>query len=162
MLFILGGSNIKACVLCGYGGGAMTRATMSHTIVKSLLKVWSGEKDGMPKHATSCDYLEKELYVFSSSKADQESALKPKIVDTSTDLVKVQISINHTQHTPTTLSNFKVHNSIIEGVIDPTVKQWIHMVCGLWTPGTRCPNVDTMSAFDVSGVSRPRADVVST
>jgi len=36
------------------------------------------------------------------------------------------------------------------------------MVCGLWTPGTRCPNVDTMSAFDVSGVSRPRADVVST
>ncbi|KAF5178695.1 Splicing factor 3b subunit [Thalictrum thalictroides] len=30
------------------------------------------------------------------------------------------------------------------------------MVCGLWTSGTRCPNVDAMSAFDVSGVSHPK------
>ncbi|XP_068471510.1 uncharacterized protein [Phaseolus vulgaris] len=149
-----------ACVLCGYGGGAMTRATMSHTIVKSLLKVWNSEKDDMPKHTTSCEFFGEEIYAFSSSKADQESALKPKIFDASTDLVKVRISTNNTQYTPTTLYSFKVHNSITEGVLDSTVKQWIHMVCGLWTPGTRCPNVDTMSAFDVSGVSRPRADVV--
>uniref|UniRef100_A0A1D1XRD8 Histone-lysine N-methyltransferase ATX2 n=1 Tax=Anthurium amnicola TaxID=1678845 RepID=A0A1D1XRD8_9ARAE len=47
---------------------------------------------------------------------------------------------------------FKVHNSITAGALDPTVTQWVHVVCGLWTPGTRCPNVDTMSAFDVSGV----------
>ncbi|KAH1094100.1 hypothetical protein AAZX31_14G109900 [Glycine max] len=149
------------CVLCGYGGGAMTRAIMSHTIVKSLLKVWNGEKDGMPKNTTSHEVFEKEIDAFLSSKdgqeVDQESVLKPKIVDTSTDLMKVT---NHIQHTPTSVSNFKVHNSITEAVLDPTVKQWIHMVCGLWTPGTRCPNVDTMSAFDVSGVSRPRADVV--
>ncbi|PPD84346.1 hypothetical protein GOBAR_DD18712 [Gossypium barbadense] len=39
------------------------------------------------------------------------------------------------------------------------VEQWVHMVCGLWTPGTRCPNVNTMSAFDVSGVSRGRENV---
>ncbi|XP_017430072.1 uncharacterized protein LOC108337982 isoform X4 [Vigna angularis] len=149
-----------ACVLCGYGGGAMTRAAMSHAIVKSLLKVWNGEKDGMPKHTTSCEFFGKEIYAFPSSKAGQESVLKTKIHDTSTDLVKVQISTNHMQHTLTSLSNFKVHNSITAGVLDPTVKQWIHMVCGLWTPGTRCPNVDTMSAFDVSGVARPRADVV--
>ncbi|TKY58109.1 Histone-lysine N-methyltransferase ATX1 [Spatholobus suberectus] len=164
MLFILGGSNIKACVLCGYGGGAMTRAIMSHTIVKSLLKVWNGEKDGMHKHTTSCEVFEKEIDAFPSSKSglevDEESVLKPKIVDTSTDLVKVQISTNLLQHNLTSVSNFKVHNSITAGVLDPAVKQWIHMVCGLWTPGTRCPNVDTMSAFDVSGVSRPRADVV--
>ncbi|XP_020235631.1 uncharacterized protein LOC109815338 isoform X3 [Cajanus cajan] len=154
-----------ACVLCGYGGGAMTRAIMSHTIVKSLLKVWNGGEDGMPKHTTSDDVFKKEISAFPSSKArlevDQESVLKLKIVDTSaTDLGKVQISTNCIQHTLTSISNFKVHNSITAGVLDPTVKQWIHMVCGLWTPGTRCPNVDTMSAFDVSGVSRPRADVV--
>ena len=141
----------------------MTRAIMSHTIVKSLLKVWNCEKDGMPRDTTSCEVLEKEIDAFLSSKdgqeVDQESVLKPKIVDTSTDLMKVT---NHIQHTPTSVSNFKVHNSITEAVLDPTVKQWIHMVCGLWTPRTRCPNVDTMSAFDVSGVSRPRADVVST
>jgi len=89
MLFIFGGSNIKACVLCGYGGGAMTRATMSHTIVKSLLKVWNSEKDDMPKHTTSCEFFGEEIYAFSSSKADQESALKPKNFDASTDLVKV-------------------------------------------------------------------------
>ncbi|CAJ1972049.1 unnamed protein product [Sphenostylis stenocarpa] len=157
---------VRACVLCGYGGGAMTRATMSHMIVKSLLKVWNGEKYGMPKHTTSCEFFEKEIDAFPSSKAgskvDQESVfLESKVVDTSTDLVKVQISKNHVQHTLTTVSNFKVHNSITAGVLDATVKQWIHVVCGLWTPGTRCLNVDTMSAFDVSGVLRPRADVVA-
>ncbi|XP_014504418.1 uncharacterized protein LOC106764634 isoform X4 [Vigna radiata var. radiata] len=149
-----------ACVLCGYGGGAMTRATVNHAIVKSLLKVWNVEKDGMPKHTTSYEFFGKEIYAFPSSKFGQESVLKTKIRDTSTDLMKVQISTNHMQHTLTSLSNFKVHNSVTAGVLDPTVKQWIHMVCGLWTPGTRCPNVDTMSAFDVAGVSRPRADVV--
>ncbi|KAK5817469.1 hypothetical protein PVK06_022393 [Gossypium arboreum] len=35
------------------------------------------------------------------------------------------------------------------------------MVCGLWTPGTRCPNVNTMSAFDVPGVSRGKENVHS-
>ena len=53
-----------------------------------------------------------------------------------------------------------VHNSIISGLFDPTVKQWVHMVCGLWTPGTRCPNVDTMSAFDVSGLSHLKEHMV--
>ncbi|KAL8167851.1 hypothetical protein V2J09_009350 [Rumex salicifolius] len=52
------------------------------------------------------------------------------------------------------------HNSITAGLSDPTVKQWVHMVCGLWTPGTRCPNVDTMSSFDVSGVSQSKANTV--
>ncbi|KAF5204329.1 Histone-lysine n-methyltransferase, partial [Thalictrum thalictroides] len=51
----------------------------------------------------------------------------------------------------------QVHNSITAGVVDLTIKHWVHMVCGLWTPGhVRCPNVDTMSAFDVSGVSPQR------
>lgn len=92
-----------ACVLCGYGGGAMTRALRCHSTVKNLLNVW-------------------------------------KI--------------------PTESSKLTICNSITEGAIDSTIKQWVHMVCGLWTPGTRCPNVDTMSAFDVSGASRPTLNVV--
>ncbi|KAK7320672.1 hypothetical protein VNO77_30365 [Canavalia gladiata] len=154
-----------ACVLCGYGGGAMTRAILSRTIVKSLLKVWNVEKDGMPKHTTSCGVFEKEVHAFQSSKSgleiDRECVSQPKNVDTSTtDLLKFQMSTDHKQHTLFAVSNFKVHNSITAGALNPSVKQWVHMVCGLWTPGTRCPNVDTMSAFDVSGVSRPRADMV--
>ncbi|XP_042756783.1 uncharacterized protein LOC111909928 isoform X3 [Lactuca sativa] len=49
-------------------------------------------------------------------------------------------------------------NSVTAGVFDSSVKQWVHMVCGLWTPGTRCPNVDTMSTFDVSGASHPQGN----
>ncbi|PRQ26681.1 putative histone-lysine N-methyltransferase transcription regulator PHD family [Rosa chinensis] len=58
------------------------------------------------------------------------------------------------------VSKTKVHNSITMGLVDSATKQWVHMVCGLWTPETRCPNVDTMSAFDVSGVPVPTADMV--
>lgn len=56
--------------------------------------------------------------------------------------------------------DLKLRNSITAGVLDKTIKQWVHMVCGLWTPGTRCPNVDTMSAFDVSGASCLGQDMV--
>lgn len=167
MFFVFHGSNIKACVLCGYGGGAMTRALLSHTIVKSLLKVWNIEKHGMPKHATSREIFEKEVNAIHSLQSglviDQECVLRPEIVGTSsTNLSKVEMSRNDIQRTLCSVTNFEVHNSITAGVLDSTVKQWVHMVCGLWTPGTRCPNVDTMSAFDVSGVSRPRSDAVST
>jgi hypothetical protein len=40
--------------------------------------------------------------------------------------------------------------------------QWVHMVCGLWTPGTKCPNATTMSAFDVSGASPGKRNTVSS
>ena len=144
----------------------MTRAILNRTIVKSLLKVWSIEKDGMPKHTTAREVFEKEIDAFGYSKSglevDQTCVLSPETFETSrSDLLKVEMSTNHVKHAPYSVSNFKVHNSITAGVLDTSVKQWIHMVCGLWTPGTRCPNVDTMSAFDVSGVTRPRADVVS-
>lgn len=72
----------------------------------------------------------------------------------------MQNSLNNIQNSPCSVSKLNVYNSVIAGVLDPSVKQWVHMVCGLWTPGTRCPNVNTMSAFDVSGVSRGRENVV--
>lgn len=143
----------------------MTRALSSHSIVKSLLKVWNFEKDGMPKHATSRGIFREEVGASHSSETgwvvDLECTLRPENVSTSKNLSRIEMSSNHIPHTPCFVSNIKVKNSIIAGVLDSTVKQWVHMVCGLWTPGTRCPNVDTMSAFDVSGVSRPKADVVS-
>ena len=51
------------------------------------------------------------------------------------------------------------HNSSLLG---PRTMQWVHMVCGLWTPGTKCPNATTMSAFDVSGASPAKRDTVSS
>lgn len=57
-------------------------------------------------------------------------------------------------------SEFKVNNTITAAVHDPTVPQWVHMVCGLWMPGTRCLNVSTMGIFDVSGAVLPRRKLV--
>ena len=51
------------------------------------------------------------------------------------------------------------HNSSLLG---PRTMQWVHMVCGLWTPGTKCPNAATMSAFDVSGASPAKKNTVSS
>lgn len=51
------------------------------------------------------------------------------------------------------------HNSSLLG---PQTMQWVHMVCGLWTPGTKCPNATTMSAFDVSGASPAKRNTVSS
>ncbi|GAB4836814.1 hypothetical protein Ancab_001727 [Ancistrocladus abbreviatus] len=116
-------SNDIACVLCGYGGGAMTRAVGFQEIVKSLLKAWNIR----PESGVKC--------MVASSEA-----------------------LHGNQ--PCTSRKSMVHNSITAALLDSTVKQWVHVVCGLWTPGTRCPDVDTMSAFDVSGASRPKVNVV--
>ncbi|XP_021769399.1 uncharacterized protein LOC110733636 isoform X2 [Chenopodium quinoa] len=118
-----------ACVLCGYGDGAMTRAFGSRNVVKSLLKAWDIRTE---PHIMSVGSTEA-LYVPAKMEC----------------LKNLESATCH----PCPSIKPVVHNSIISGLFDPTVKQWVHMVCGLWTPGTRCPNVDTMSAFDVSGVS---------
>ncbi|XP_056694630.1 uncharacterized protein [Spinacia oleracea] len=118
-----------ACVLCGYKAGAMTRAFGSRNVVKSLLKAWD---------------IRTEPHIMNLGSA--EALYVP---------AKMECRNNSESATYQPCPSIKpvVHNSIISGLFDPTVKQWVHMVCGLWTPGTRCPNVDTMSAFDVSGVS---------
>jgi hypothetical protein len=41
-----------------------------------------------------------------------------------------------------------------------SIAHWVHMVCGLWTPSTRCPNVNTMAAFDLSGTFPSRKNTV--
>lgn len=127
-LFECGTCLIKACVLCGYGGGAMTIALSSHSMVKSLLKEWTSEKGGRSIR-----------YIRRSDK---------------------RMSTNRKRKTASTVITFTENNSITEGFFDPTFKQWVHMVCGLWTPWARCRNKNTMSSMNVSRVSPPKADVV--
>ncbi|XP_030481904.2 uncharacterized protein LOC115698826 isoform X2 [Cannabis sativa] len=155
------------CVLCGYGDGAMTQALRTRTIVRSLLRVWNVDIECMSrnKHFSANPFQNSLSRLdFSDSKCGGAATSFPvrpihtKPMASSVFQVDMPCHLNAVQISP--ISEFRVDNSITAGLLDSTTKQWIHMVCGLWTPGTRCPNVDTMSAFDVSGVSCPRADMV--
>ncbi|KAL5853168.1 hypothetical protein ACOSQ3_008286 [Xanthoceras sorbifolium] len=155
------------CVLCGYGGGAMTRALRTRMIVKSLLKAWNVESECRLKNdVSSAEIMEGDLNVLHSSGSIHEDRfhdLRHFDIEPSTAAVwkvDLQKQLNISQNSSCCVNNLRLHNSITAGMLDSTVKQWVHMVCGLWTPGTRCPNVDTMSAFDVFGASRPKANVV--
>ena len=148
----------------------MTQALRSHQIVKSLLRVWDVETECKPKNKHfSVKTLQKSLSRLDSSGSGCEGGtsfpivrpVNTKPLASAVCKLDMPYDLDVVQNSPR-VSNFKVDNSVTAGLLDSTAKQWVHMVCGLWTPGTRCPNVDTMSAFDVSGASRPRADVVST
>ncbi|CAL5429008.1 unnamed protein product [Camellia sinensis] len=154
------------CVLCGYGGGAMTRALRSRNIVKSLLKAWNIVTESGPKDVISLsEVLEDRFSMLSTSTSGHETdsfpVIRPVPIQPCAVLkMDLQKQLDSVKTSPCSSSNLKVNNSITAGVLDSTVKQWVHMVCGLWTPGTRCPNVDTMSAFDVSGASCPKANAI--
>lgn len=147
----------------------MTRALQSRNIVKSLLKTWNIDTEFEPKDTVApSEILEDKFSMLDSSTSglerDSFPVIRPIPSEPSSVVVwkmDLQKQLDCLKNSSLSSSNSNVHNSIIAGVLDSTIKQWIHMVCGLWTPGTRCPNVDTMSAFDVSGASRPKADVVS-
>lgn len=147
----------------------MTRALRSRCIVKSLLKVWNIEAESWPRSSVPPESLRDKLGTLNISRSglrnEQFPISRPLDVEPSPDTawnMDLKNQSNSTKNLPCSLGSLKKHNSIIAGILDSTVKQWVHMVCGLWTPGTRCPNVDTMSAFDVSGASRPRANMVGT
>lgn len=143
----------------------MTRALRSRNIVKSLLKAWSIETQSNLKNASFSKSLESPFHGLSSTESVHESdpflIIRPADID-STSVAKGSTDLS--EHVdPVDISSATtsaICNSITAGILDSTVKQWVHMVCGLWTPGTRCPNVDTMSAFDVSGAYRPKQDMV--
>ncbi|KAJ4958628.1 hypothetical protein NE237_025739 [Protea cynaroides] len=156
------------CVLCGYEGGAMTRAIRSRSVVKSLLKAWSSlnmavSVNSNPFSKTLQDDSRALDALISVHEADLVPTVRPKnskpypVAMLKMDL---QNQTNDVKTEDGSSCNPRVHNTVTAGVLDPTIMQWVHMVCGLWTPGTRCPNVDTMSAFDVSGAQCPRKNVV--
>lgn len=147
----------------------MTRALRSRTVVKGILKAWNVETDCRHKKMiSSAESLHKEPSVLHSSGSVLEGnsfrLVQPVNIKSSAIAVRkmdVEKQLDVRKDSLCCVGNLKAHNSITAGVLDSTVKQWVHMVCGLWTPRTRCPNVDTMTAFDVSGASHPRANVVS-
>ncbi|XP_019704141.1 uncharacterized protein [Elaeis guineensis] len=162
-------SNSKniVCVLCGYEGGAMTRALKSRNIVKSLLRAWKvGLQPNSMKSVPSSDILKNELLgpgsvgeasgYQSSGSAYTAGEIDSNSLHTAVLKMDVQNLNKSIQQRDVRTKNFQACNSVIAGVLDPSITQWVHMVCGLWTPGTRCPNVGTMSAFDVSGASLSR------
>ncbi|XP_020528001.1 uncharacterized protein LOC18442513 isoform X2 [Amborella trichopoda] len=161
------------CVLCGYSGGAMTRALRSRNIVKNLLQTWKikkGRKSLDPFHLS--DSKHDDLNGLSGKlgggpsrleKMDSISAMKPGTLERVSRVMMKANTLDATsimRNADILVDDFQVHNTITAAVLDPNVTQWLHMVCGLWMPGTRCPNVDTMSAFDVSGVSPPKRNTV--
>ncbi|KAH9311713.1 hypothetical protein KI387_026748, partial [Taxus chinensis] len=178
--------NNIVCVLCGYGGGAMTRAQKTRNVVKSLLQVWQVTRDtnskGLPEDLSpflnksnainefsvkSIPQMSKSnklesgtsgnsmMNILSLGKQDSNKSFFRSNVEEvqmgSTQAEKAQNFIN---------SEYRVHNTITAAVNDPGVTQWVHMVCGLWMPGTRCLNVATMGVFDISGATLPRRKVV--
>ncbi|XP_057959265.1 uncharacterized protein LOC131151840 isoform X2 [Malania oleifera] len=154
------------CVLCGYGGGAMTQALRSQNFVKSLLKAWKIFPESHLKNTSTSEVWKDNFSMMNFSRSGLEDSvpvLKPLNVELSSIAMWQMVQSSKlyiVKNSPCSQSNIKVHNSVTAGLLDSTVKQWVHMVCGLWTPGTRCPNVDTMNAFDVSGALCPRVNVV--
>ncbi|VAI21003.1 unnamed protein product [Triticum turgidum subsp. durum] len=126
------------CVLCGYGGGAMTRALNAQKILTSLRKG---------------------LRV--TSRADKHVKHDPSYASRSTSLENVsrvdkQRSVDNAHEENTVSSSWTAnHNS---SLLVPQTSRWVHVVCGLWTPGTKCPNPTTMSAFDLSGALPAKSD----
>ncbi|KAL6012053.1 hypothetical protein ACLOJK_002528 [Asimina triloba] len=152
------------CVLCGYGGGAMTRAIRSRDIVKSLLEAWkNGDRTKSTISTGLFETSEVESGLLDPTSKDEAFLLKecgsipfmrPMNIEAVPPRAALEMDFQKdsdiNRNSGSSLDNFEAHNTITAGVIDPTVTQWVHMVCGLWMPGTRCPNVDTMSTFDVS------------
>ncbi|XP_044398740.1 uncharacterized protein [Triticum aestivum] len=126
------------CVLCGYGGGAMTRALNAQKILTSLRKG---------------------LRV--TSRADKHVKHDPSYASRSTSLENVsrvdkQRPVDNAHEENTVSSSWTAnHNS---SLLVPHTSWWVHVVCGLWTPGTKCPNPTTMSAFDLSGALPAKSD----
>ncbi|KAL6217038.1 hypothetical protein ACLB2K_010255 [Fragaria x ananassa] len=155
------------CVLCGYGGGAMTQALRSQTIAVSILRAWNIETESGPKNELcSIKTLQKDStglhcsgYRHSESSSLFVSQQSGQPLAAAHCKRGMSYRVDGVENSPS-VSKTKVHNSITMGLVDSATKQWVHMVCGLWTPETRCPNVDTMSAFDVSCVPLSTDDVV--
>ena len=140
----------------------MTRALRSHAFVKGLLKAWNIEAQCRPKSTSySAETMRDDENLVVGNEFCNLQCKDLGLSRTAVWKMDVQNDLNIIQNSACAVSKLNMYNSVIAGVLDSTVKQWVHMVCGLWTPGTRCPNVDTMSAFDVSAVSHARENVVS-
>lgn len=147
----------------------MTRALRTRDVVKSLLRTWGIVTESNYENFSLSEPLGNSYKMLPSAKSEDESdpflVIRPAQMEPSSVVLCNSDLSEHirTVDIPSSAPAASVlYNSITTGGFDSTIKQWVHMVCGLWTPGTRCPNVDTMSAFDVSGACQPTHNVVRT
>ncbi|CAA3017211.1 isoform 2 of histone-lysine n-methyltransferase atx1 [Olea europaea subsp. europaea] len=142
-------SKNAVCVLCGYGEGAMTQALQSQNVVKSLLQAWNAVHESKINITMSTDHSGCQLSAMASG-SDSFPVMrlaKSSSVSASNMNLSNRLGIVDNSSSP---CNLMFQNSVTAGVLDSTVKQWVHVVCGLWTPGAHCRNVDTLNTFDVS------------
>jgi hypothetical protein len=194
-------SLVQVCVLCGYGGGAMTRVQKSRGFCQTLLNVWqalhnvkmevpsdlqSDEDDDetllsatismqSTKNNLSAGLADKSLKnnTASGNKLEQCNCGKPaKNAFSCKTCIRENsrigsAAIGNAEHPLSASEDKKVeenwhsNNTITAFLKDAGAKQWAHMVCTLWMPGTRCLNMETMGVFDVSGVVSFRRKSVS-
>lgn len=128
----------------------MTRALKTKNILKSLLK-------GLMTTERLENYVV-EHNLFCASKSTSFEHLSATGLRNPVDSAHGDSIMNAENITSNSWTSVK-HSSSLLG---PRTMQWVHMVCGLWTPGTKCPNATTMSAFDVSGASPAKRNTVSS
>lgn len=100
-----------------------------------------------------------------TSRADKHVKHDPSYASRSTSLENVsrvdkQRSLDIAHEENTVSSSWTANHS--SSLLVPQTSRWVHVVCGLWTPGTKCPNPTTMSAFDLSGALPAKSDYVSS
>jgi hypothetical protein len=132
----------------------MTRAKKSEALMKSLRQAWQEENDN--KEIISC-----ELNISNPSSSNESHECGGKDTKSNENVQNMFKKDEHIQEEdePCKKEGLCV-NSVLDAVDDPTVTQWVHVVCALWMPGTRCMNVRTMAGFDVSRVPSHRRKLV--
>lgn len=180
------------CVLCGYGGGAMTRVHKARDFCLGLLQTWRDAKgESVPEpfseknsetplsavnnikfsrgrlsagltgvRAKNMDMKVRkcEICDFEELKDDSsvcKACLKhsPQPGSSGGNIVKWS---NRGVNSKSGHESWRSNNTVRSIMHDAGAKQWAHMVCTLWMPGTRCLNMGTMGAFDVSRVTNSR------
>ena len=188
---------MQICVLCGYGGGAMTRVQKARPFCQALLQIWRDLKNENGRESHSGDDDET---LLSARNNFQLSKIRSAGGSTGTHAKKMETKVKECEscdceeprdgssvckvcrkdspepgssgchvarraekgvNANSGREDWRRNNTIRSMVKDAGAKQWAHMVCTLWMPGTRCLNMGTMGVFDVSGVTASRRKAVS-
>ncbi|KAG0586446.1 hypothetical protein KC19_2G091100 [Ceratodon purpureus] len=184
------------CVLCGYGGGAMTRVQKARPFCLALLQIWRDLKNengrepysdndddetllavtnntqlsrmrstGGPTR-THAKKVEKKVKVHKSCDCEEPRDASSVCMVCRKDSPEPGSSggnvVRRAEKGPNASLELEDWRNNTVGCIvkDAGAKQWAHMVCTLWMPGTRCLNMGTMGVFDVSGVTTSRRKAV--
>jgi hypothetical protein len=189
---------IQVCVLCGYGGGAMTRVQKARPFCLALLQIWRDLKNETGRELCSEDDDDETL--LSATNNIQLSRMRSTGGPTGMHAKKMETKMRECEscdcqeprdessickvcqkdspepgssggnvarraekgaNASSGREDWRRINTVGSIVKDAGAKQWAHMVCTLWMPGTRCLNMGTMGVFDVSGVATSRRKAVS-